>query len=127
MEDLTDAELHFDSDSEKLNDETESTLQDQSNIAPEEHHGDASDEERFSAKEVFIELSNILHALKIAVEYPDDTAKHNEVRMTIKNSNLNKFFTKDPTTDPLFAFKERNYNKWDLEDPIPKSFTNRVP
>ena len=57
MEDLTGAELHFDSDSEELNNETESTLQDHSNIAPEEHHGDASDEERISAKEDFIEYT----------------------------------------------------------------------
>ena len=46
LEDLTGAELHFDSNSEGLNDETESTIQDQPNIAPEEHHGDAPDEER---------------------------------------------------------------------------------
>ena len=57
MEDLTGAELHFDSDSEELNDETESTLHDQLNIAPEEHDGDTSDEERISAKEDFIECA----------------------------------------------------------------------
>ena len=84
LEDLTGAELHFGIDSEELNDETESTLQDQSNIAPEEHDDDASDGERISAKEDFIELSNILHALKTTVEYPDDIAKHNEVRTTMK-------------------------------------------
>ena len=69
MEDLTGAELHFGSDSD---------------IAPGEHHGDASDEEMISTKEDFIELSNILQVLKTAVEYPDDIAKHNEVRKTIK-------------------------------------------
>ena len=51
MEDLTGAELHSNIDSEDLNDEKESTLHDQSNIAPEEHDSDASDEERISAKE----------------------------------------------------------------------------
>ena len=49
MEDLTGAELHSNIDSEDLNDEKESTLHDQSNIAPEEHDSDASDEERISA------------------------------------------------------------------------------
>ena len=61
------------------------------------------------------------------MDHPDDLAKHNEVRTTIKNSNLSKFFTKNPTTRPLFAFAERDYNGWDLEDVIPKSFVNRVP
>ena len=68
MENLTGAELHFDTDSEALNDEKESTLHDQSNIAPEGHDNDASDKERLSAKEDFIELSSILHSLKTTVE-----------------------------------------------------------
>ena len=134
LEDLTDAELHFDTDSEDLNDEKEFALHDQSNITPEGRDSDkeepapgASDEERISTKEDFIKLSSILHALKTTVEYHDDIAKHNKVRTTIKNSNLNKFFTKDSATEPLFAFVERNYNEWDLEDKIPKSFVNRVP
>ena len=68
LEDLIGAELHFDSDSEELNEEPESTLHDQSNIAPEGHDNDASDKERLSAKEDFIELSSILHSLKTTVE-----------------------------------------------------------
>ena len=91
MEDLTDAELHFDTDSEDLNDEKEFALHDQSNITPEGRDSDkeepapgASDEERISTKEDFIKLSSILHALKTTVEYPDDIVKYNEVRATIK-------------------------------------------
>ena len=67
------------------------TLQDQSNITPEGHDIDkgelapsASDREMISAKGDFIELSSILHALKTIVEYPDDIAKHNEVKTTVK-------------------------------------------
>ena len=96
LENLTGTELHFDSDFEEPNDETESMLQDQSNIAPAEHYGDAPDEERISAKEDLIELNNILHALKTTVEYPDDIAKHNEVRTTLKTQTSTSSSRKIP-------------------------------
>ena len=60
------------------------------------------------------------------MDYPSDLAKHNEVRVTIKNSNLSKYYTRNPITNPLFAFAERD-NEWEQEDVIPNSFIKRVP
>ena len=114
--------------------EDEPAPQDQSNTNSEGHPSDkgeagssASDGKRISAKEDFIELNDILHALKTTVDHPSDLAKHSEERTTIKNSNLSKYYTRNPTTRPLFAFAERDYNEWDLEDVIPNSFIKRVP
>ena len=39
-----------------------------------------------------------------SVDYPSDLAKHNKVRATIKNSNLSKYYTRNPITKPLFSF-----------------------
>ena len=61
------------------------------------------------------------------MDHPSDLSKHNEVRTAIKNSNLSKYYTRNPTTRPLFAFTERDYNEWDVEDVIPNSFIKRVP
>ena len=123
------AEVQVHTDSGDFRDEKEPTLQDQPNTTPERHDSDkgesapsASDRKRDSAKENFIELGSILHALKTTVDYPDDLAKHNKVRTTIKKSNLSKFFTKSSTTGPLFAFAERYYNEWDLNShPVNRS------
>ena len=84
--------------------EDEATLPNQSSINSEEHHsgkGEAnsdsgSDGNEISAKENFIELNDLLYALRTAVEHPNDLAKHNEVRVIIKNSNLSKYYTRIP-------------------------------
>ena len=96
--------------------EDEPTLPNQSNINSEGHHsgkgeagfGSVLDGKGTSAKEDFIELNNILYALRTAVEHPSELAKHNKVRAIIKNSHLSKYYTRNPITEPLFTFAERD-------------------
>ena len=95
--------MQINTDSGDFKDKKEPTPQDQPNTTPERHGSNkgesahsASDRKRISAKENIIELSSILHALKTTADRPDDLAKNNKVRMTIKTQTSASSLLKIP-------------------------------
>ena len=76
-------------------------------------------------KEEFSKLHDILCALNTALKYPNNVSKHNKVKATIKDSDLSKYWNRNPATEPLFRFAERAED-WDFEDALPNSFVKRA-
>lgn len=78
-----------------------------------------------SAKEKFIDLHNLLLAFDTALKHPSNVPKHNKVRMIIRNTDLNEYYTRDLATEPLFTFAEQA-NELESEDALFNSFIKRA-
>ena len=71
-------------------------------------------------------MHDLLCNLKNAKAHPNDTAKHNKVKSTLKNADLQAFWERSALTEPFFKFAEK-IDEFPLEDNFPNSFLNKVP
>ena len=70
--------------------------------------------------------SYLLNALEDVAKDPKDVSKHDEARSVIRNTSLDKYYSRNHTTEWLFAVANQ-VDEGKCEGALPKSFRAKVP
>ena len=98
---------------------------DQHSSKGEANSDGGSSRNRTSTREEFNKLYNLLCAFGTAPRHPNVVSKHNDVRETIKNSDLSKYYTRNLAIQPLFSLAEQA-DDWESEHVLPNGFIRRT-
>ena len=78
-----------------------------------------------SAREKFKGLHGLLNALEEVAKHHNNVSKHNEARSIIRNTTLGEYYSRDQSTERLFAVAER-VEEEESEDVLSKSFITKA-
>ena len=78
-----------------------------------------------SAREKIKGLYSLLNALEKVAKHPNNVSKHNEARSIIRNTTLGEYYSRDQSTEHLFAVADR-IDEGRSEGVLLKSFRTKV-